>query len=294
MHTSHALLSSVRTLYTNSVPALPKHAVPHLPGRKSVVLQTLRADGRFVAVTPPRHAFRGIPYARAPPHSPPRHTYLLPQTCLPHVGFTLCGHAAHISRPGFAECKRDMVDEQLYCNRNQQLSIGNSQLIGCAMVAAHTHARAHARAHRQRRKRAHWCMHAFTCACTHADKHTSALIHARSHTSTHACTLARTQTNTQARSLVYARTHGRLQVCCQWDECNVNIVLEKDMYINNCTNSLPYTCQGGDNVTKGAVCTAPPVKGAEGQLETQGVSPEPQTPNPGHLACQRSASCGEM
>ena len=47
------------------------------------------------------------------------------------------------------------------------------------------------------------------------------------------------------------------------------------MYINNCTNSLPYTCQGGDDVTKGAECTARPVKDAEGQLETQGVSPEP-------------------
>ena len=64
-------------------------------------------------------------------------------------------------------------------------------------------------------------------------------------------------------------------MCCQWDECNANIVLEQDIYINNCTNfgmQKRYTCQGGDDVTKGSECKAPPIQGAEGALSTRGVS----------------------
>jgi hypothetical protein len=33
-----------------------------------------------------------------------------------------------------AECKKDMITEQLYCNRNEQLAVGNSKLVGCALV----------------------------------------------------------------------------------------------------------------------------------------------------------------
>jgi len=97
-----------------------------------------------------------------------------------------------------AECKKDMVTEQLTCMKNEQLAIGNSKLVGCAMV------------------------------------------------------------------------------CCQWDECNLEILVEADMYINNCTNYLGagnssnFTCQGSDPRTKGAACIAPPQKGAAGDLATKG------------------------